>query len=122
MFIPYLIFIQNHKVFLVLIHNVREKLRVSEAVRQNDEGELSVYAKEILRLLVSARISLWFRCQGVICVLVRLYVFAEIYDLTDQAISYPVEDYVLLEHLNVGLNDSFIEDLETFNLDEIQSK
>ncbi|RZC79563.1 hypothetical protein C5167_003795 [Papaver somniferum] len=38
-------------VFLVLIHNLREKLRVSEAIRQNDEGELSVYAKEILRLL-----------------------------------------------------------------------
>ncbi|RZC49593.1 hypothetical protein C5167_018019 [Papaver somniferum] len=46
----------------------------------------------------------------------------EIYNLTDEAISHPVDDEILLEHLNASLNNISNDGLENISLDEFRSK
>ncbi|RZC68043.1 hypothetical protein C5167_031298 [Papaver somniferum] len=45
-----------------------------------------------------------------------------VYNLTDHSISYPVENCVIIKHLNAALNDPTTENLKTFDLEELQSQ
>lgn len=48
--------------------------------------------------------------------------FAEIYNLTDEVISYPVEEEILLDHLNAYLNNTSNDGLENISLEKLRSK
>ncbi|XP_026450606.1 spindle assembly checkpoint component MAD1-like [Papaver somniferum] len=87
-----------------IINDLREKVRHLEKENLKVKGDFSSYENDVVELRK------------------RNKQLMEIYNLSDQAINYPVEESVLLEHLNATLNNHSTDGLNALNFEELKSR